>query len=296
MKRNKLLAIGLTAIGVCATSANATTISDTTTAGWSVDRYAPGIFGTGTVNGDNAIIVGTTAAEDLNNRPVAYQSPFYNTQGVSHSVTTGGSGAWSATANLYVTAGMLAGNAGPSSSEFWLGTGVNNGYYIMALLSGMDTRSATAMPFTGSKLAIWNDVSGTWTYLDTSWFKVGWNNFNITSDGVNNVNYSVNGIGESSQTGMGGPSGDPSIGDPSTVYLQNYNAFGSASFPDINGGAYVSDWKGISVEAYSGSNDRSVPDGGNTLLLLGSSLCGVGFFAMKKHTANRRLAFAKKTT
>jgi hypothetical protein len=161
-----------------------------------------------------------------------------------------------------VTSALLNGTGGPVSTEVWAGTGAPNtqsGFYILGILSGSSARSSsgsfTGAPASGSTFDIWNDNTGAWTYLSDSILKLGWNSFNITSDGVGTLNYYVDGVDIFTQTGMGGPSGDPSINEINEVYLEDYNFDGQPNF--------ASDTATVST-AWNDLN-ASVPDGWSTI-------------------------------
>lgn len=273
MKTTKQLLVVVATITMVATLnvARATTIDGSTTAGWTTDRY-PGNLTSTTVNGRQALQLTTTASDSLNNRTAPYNSTFYNTQGSKQSLTTS-SGAWSYNADLNVTAGMLNGTVGPRSSELWLGSGVNSGYYAMGLLSGVNSRSYGATATSGSMIGIFNDLTANWTYLSTASLLVGWNTFGVTSDGINTINYFINGVNVLTQTGMGGPTGDPSIDKLSTVYLQNYNYFGGTESPVTS---YESSWSATP------ESSGSVPDTASTFGLLGISIGGLALAGRRK--------------
>ncbi|QIL71763.1 IPTL-CTERM sorting domain-containing protein [Diaphorobacter sp. HDW4B] len=64
-----------------------------TTAGtWTVDRYAPAVFAAGgTVAGRSGVLnLGVAQADSLANRPAAYNTAFYNTQGRGMAMSAGG--------------------------------------------------------------------------------------------------------------------------------------------------------------------------------------------------------------
>jgi hypothetical protein len=258
--------IGMAALAV--TVAQAQEIPNNTTAGWGVDRYAPASFISTTVGGQTALQTTISSAD-------AQSGTFYATQGEQMAVNSGGTlGDWSLSGNLYVTSGMLAGTAGPLSTELWGGTGApgtQSGFYIFGLLSGSTARNSggvfSGSPTTGSQLEVWNDNTGAWTYLNDSLLTPGYNSFKITSDGVGTINYYLDGVDVFTQTGMGGPSGDPAINELNAVFLEDYNFYGQGSMPTT--GSYSTAWNDLDV---------TVPDGWLTIagtLAMCGSLAGL---------------------
>ena len=84
----RVQAIGLLGLGLFASSAGAglldtSYLTGTTPGTWQVDRFAPAIFANGgTVAGRTDVLnLGVAAADSQANRPGAYSSAFYNTQG-----------------------------------------------------------------------------------------------------------------------------------------------------------------------------------------------------------------------
>lgn len=121
------------------------------TAPWAQDRYAPNLFTSVTFPGPQpAYAFGIASTDDAANRPPAYSSTFYNTQGYQTAVN-GVAGAWSYSSDLYVNADMLTGTYQPMSTGPWVGTGVNSGYYLMEFMSGVSARAYTATASASSR-------------------------------------------------------------------------------------------------------------------------------------------------
>ena len=87
--------------------------------GWSTDRYNPDSFtNIGTVNGrSNVLGIGIGPNGAFANRPSAYQSQFYDTQGMGHSIS-GGSGN-SLSAGLYIPSSWLNSANGVVRTDMW---------------------------------------------------------------------------------------------------------------------------------------------------------------------------------
>jgi hypothetical protein len=244
MKIKQLVPLSLTgalvAIGLitCNPLAHANvTFDGSSTAGWTTDRYSPSSFTSGTAPDSTTAFATTISSADSSaNRPSGYSSSFYNTQGVKTYVS-GSIGNWAVSESLYVTADMLTGTGSPLSSEIWAGTSADSssqgGFYVMGLVSGMSARDASASPTSSSQIGVFDDITGNWSYFSTAGLSVGWNQFSITYDG-SSVNYSVNGNLITSQ-GSSITSQDPYVNSLTTLYLEDYNAYGLGDFPDQGG-------------------------------------------------------------
>jgi len=243
--KSLLTAVAFVAIGLLVQSASADfTYDGSDTTPWSVDRYAPNLFTSVTFPpSQSAYAFGIGSTDDAVNRPAAYSAPFYNTQGVKTSVN-GTTGAWSYSADLYVTPSMLAGTYQPLSTEMWPGTGVNSGYYVMGFISGVSARSYGAAAVASSQIEVFDDTTGLWSYYSTAGMVVGWNQLMVSYDGAGTVNYSVDGSILTSQ-GSAITSQDPSVADFSTAYLENYNFYqaGNVGWPQ----AYNTYWTAVTA-------------------------------------------------
>ena len=87
--------------------------------GWVTDRYAPASFSNvGAYQGRNDVLgIGISSADGLNNRPGAYQSQFYSTQGRQHAVSGGVGSVLSA--DLYIPAAWRDGGSGNVRTDMW---------------------------------------------------------------------------------------------------------------------------------------------------------------------------------
>jgi len=87
--------------------------------GWTVDRYDPTSFSNvGTYQGRSDVLgIGITSAGNLANRPAAFQSSFYNTQGRQHAIA-GGAGS-SIAADLYIPSAWRDAANGNVRTDMW---------------------------------------------------------------------------------------------------------------------------------------------------------------------------------
>jgi hypothetical protein len=225
----------------------------TSTNGWGVDRYAPSSFAAVTFQGQSALQIGIDPAQNLANRPAAYQSTFYNTQGYQRPSVVA-TGIWTVTASLWVDPSTLSGTA-PFRSDLWARTGPTTSeddadYFIMGLFAGdLDNPTdpnPTAANF-GVAWRVWDDVVGVWYNLNAP-VTTGWNTVTISYDG-NGVDYYLNGGLVFTDKNPGNPAYGNQL---STVFLEAYN-FGN--------NAYVASWSGVtdSVAPASGSSLTVVP-------------------------------------
>jgi hypothetical protein len=83
---------------------------------WTVDRYAPGAFDSQSFGSDNRLHIGISAADSSANRPPAYSSTFYNTQGRTRSLNNSPVGT-TISADLYIPAAWAT---AVRRSDMWL--------------------------------------------------------------------------------------------------------------------------------------------------------------------------------
>lgn len=95
MKKSYLARVcGLVAVTSMMATAQAAMVMpdfDGAPTGWTTDRYDPASFSdVGTFQGRSDVLgISISSAQGLNNRPGAYQSQFYNTQGRQHAISGG---------------------------------------------------------------------------------------------------------------------------------------------------------------------------------------------------------------
>ena len=184
----------------------------TVPAGWYVDRYAPNSFAltNGFQGRNNVLGIGISTADRLDNRPAAYQSAFYNTQGEKFDINTAGS--WSLSADLWVDASWAASTNGYRRTDIWAtafdAANQPSAYPILGF-----TNYGGAGRFRGYDVntGLWQDYAATVNYG-------AWNTLTMSFDLATGVfGYSVNGVMAGSVLGDGFTTG---IGN---VIMQAYN-------------------------------------------------------------------------
>lgn len=224
-------------------------------AGWTTDRYEPTTFGAvATYEGRNGVLeIGITSAGDLANRPPAYQSTFYNTQGRQTAVS-GGAGDFLA-ADLFIEEIWRDQANGTVRSDMWGvmtdGSAVS-GYPIIGFTNYGGTPRYRV--YDGNTVAGWVDVA---TPVDFG----KWVSFAITFTGTS-FDYSINGALVYSDTTINGTTGF------SAVIMQAYN-FADASLGQLPLADYEAHW-----------SNAQVPEP-TTLGLLGLALVAVARRARK---------------
>jgi hypothetical protein len=221
--------------------------------GWTTDRYAPTSFSNvGTFQGRNNVLgIGITSAGNLANRPAAYQSTFYNTQGRQYQVAGGASS--SISADLWIPTNWRDSANGSFRSDMW---GVMT-----------DGSSVTDYPIVGftdyggaSRFRVWDQDNGGWIDLATTVNYGAWNSLSIDFTGSSYV-YSINGVVAFTDSTIGGSTGFQAI------IMQAYNFADPNGVPGANPVDYTADW----------SNAQGVPDGGATVMLLGATCAGLSW-------------------
>lgn len=156
--------------------------------GWFVDRYAPGGFADIGMYKGRSHVLGISIGPNGNlaNRPAAYQSTFYNTQGEGHAIS-GGAGD-SLSALLYIPTSWSNPGNGYARTDMWgfSTDGVNPGYPIIGFTN---YNTAASDGFIGFR--IWDDQNGIWDELATTVNYGAWNKLSFTFDG-SNFNYYIN--------------------------------------------------------------------------------------------------------
>lgn len=231
--------------------------------GWSTDRYAPNSVDTvgGTLN------LTISNADSAANRPGAYSSAFYNTQGIGHAADV--TGLWTLSGSLLVSSDVVSGTAGGRRADLW-GRSANIAsaessadYYIMGYRS-----FDPADPFNASAASI----SSAWRVWDSDigWVDIsapvttGWHDLDVTFTG-SVVEYRLDNTLVYSDVTL-----TPDAAHFTSLIAQAYN-FGNAPAGDGDfpaPGSYVASFDNISVTT-------SVPDGGHTLLMFGGGVAAI---------------------
>lgn len=245
--KTKLLVIGVVAVALAVINVSAVPFSDTFTgapdAGWGTDRFEPAGFNS--VGGRLQITI--SSADSQANRPPAYSSAFYNTQGRQHQALVNGN--WQLTGQLFITADQISGG---QRADLWgstgdVGTEVGADYFILGYI--------------GSTLRVWDSDIG-WVNLGGS-AVAGQYDIDISFNG-SSVDYVLNGNSVYSDTTLGALSSQFR-----TVFVEAYN----------KGDNFVQEFDNINVGLKSGA---PVPDNGSTFASLG--LASLGLLVIRKFT------------
>lgn len=196
---------------------------------WVVDRYAPAGFTNVVFDGDSRLQITISPADSAANRPLAYNSSFYNTQGYQHPADV--TGTWSIMAQTYVGLDALS---GPNlrRTDVWASTGLTgteNGadYFILGYyrMDANDPFNASSPNIT-SGWRVFDDNIG-WVNLSLS-LTGGWHDVGITYDATLNLaSYTIDGQNVYSET----PGGDYAY-HLRNVNLEAYN-FGQSTPYDV---------------------------------------------------------------
>ncbi len=196
--------------------------------GWVTDRYAPTVFADiGTFQGrSNVLEIGITSAGNLANRPSAYQSTFYNTQGKQTAIS-GGAGS-TLSADLYIPTAWADAANGSVRTDMWGvmvdGTPTVSDYPIIGFTN-----------YGGARLRVWDD-SG-WHDLGTAINYDAWNSLSIAFTG-GSYQFSVNGSVVYTDGGI-----DGSVAFSAAI-MQAYN-FADPSITGANAVDYSAHWANV---------------------------------------------------
>jgi hypothetical protein len=227
--------------------------------GWVTDRYEPASFSNvGPFQGRTDVLgISIDSTGDLANRPPAFQSSFYNTQGRQHAVS-GGAGS-TLSADLWIP--RTWGNAanGNVRTDMW---GVTSG-------GGPDYPIIGFSNFgTGARFRVWdaNTVNG-WVDLATTINYEAWNTLSLEYTGASYV-FSINGsVVYTDLTTVGTGLG--------AVIMQAFN-FADPAVSTAATVPYTAFWDNV-VGA-------SVPDAGSTLAMFGLAMAGLAGFSSRKRS------------
>lgn len=216
-------------MGLCALAGNATggvifaDTFDSINPNWTTDRYAPAIFESiadPTLRNDgNVLRLGVDDADSETNRPGAFSSTFYNTQGRQMNMAPGVGPSWTISAEVFIDSSWDPTTGNSRSTGIWTRDSnpvENNSNYPIMNFHTQDNNFS---------LRAWDSLVG-WQDLGTSAFNGfdTWNTMTIEATG-SSFDYYLNGTFLWSDLTASTPGNE----DLSRFFLQAYN-FGEGGY------------------------------------------------------------------
>jgi hypothetical protein len=236
--------------------------------GWNTDRYDPHSFtDVGLFAARNDVLgIEINSAEGIANRPAAYQSAFYNTQGKQHAIS-GGAGS-SISADLYVPLTWGDSGNGNERSDMW---GVINDP-----TAGADPHQYPIIGFTNyggaARYRVWDeDTANGWVDLATPVTYDSWTAFSILYTGTS-YDFSINGTTVYTDSTIGGAAGGNGF---NAVIMQAYNFYDTGAAPGATAVDYTAHW----------SNAAPVPEPSTWMLFGTMGLAVIG--VMRRRAAKK---------
>jgi hypothetical protein len=240
--RMKAIALGM-ALGAFM-SANAAGFIDTFDSinpGWVTDRYEPNAFVSETFMGDNRLKIGIDQAQAFQNRPAAFQSAFYNTQGRQRGESL--TSPWVVQGDVFISDDYLTGE-NLRRTDIWVRDNnpveANAVYGIFGVI-----RNDNADPFNPSaanlatRWRVWDaDTANGWVDLAGA-VTGGWHTLAILATGTSYEYRLDGGLVYTDNTGS-----DAGFEGLQTVFLEAYS-FGDPTHAGQNYSAY---WDNVSAQ------------------------------------------------
>ena len=237
-------------------------------AAWTANRYAPAGFSSVVFDGDHRLKLTLDASGAAANRPPAFSSVFYNTQGMQR--PGGVTGAWTISAEVFIPAAFNTVTGPLVASEVWGHTGTTPGggnYLIFGFTnaSRTDPLNPTAVD-RGFRFQAYDGNTGTWLDLGVPGGFVfdSWHVLTGASTGTV-FEYRLNGVLLLSNPTAAGS-------DLLSAMIQGYN-FGEAT-------GYSVHWDNLATSA--------IPEPSTSALLV--ALAALGVAAHRRHRAAAILA------
>ncbi|WP_027192610.1 PEP-CTERM sorting domain-containing protein [Fundidesulfovibrio putealis] len=232
--------------------------------GWVTDRYQPNTFANiGTFQGrDNVLEIGINRAQGISARPGAYQSMFYNTQGMNYALTGGIGSVLSA--DLWIEESWADASKGTVRSDMW---GV--------MTDGSAVSGYPIIGFTNyggaARYRVYDgDVAGGWVDLATSVSYDDWTSFAILFTGTS-FEFSINGSLVYTDTTIANTIGF------SAAIMQAYNFFDPA-LGSLVANNYEARWSNTPAPT-------ATPEPG-TMILMGVGVLGAVFMRRRSQKGN----------
>lgn len=155
---------------------------------WTTDRYEPAGFSSVFFDGDNRLQITVDASGSAANRPAAFSSSFYNTQGRQRAVGT--TGAWTLSADVFVAAAFNTTTGELARSDLWGHTGTTpsgGDYPIFGFTNASPTDAFNAAAADRSfRFRAYDGDTGNWVNLTTpgGFTFDAWHNLAIVSTGT----------------------------------------------------------------------------------------------------------------
>lgn len=231
---------------------------------WVTDRYQPNVFTSiPTYQGrDNVLEIGINRAQGISARPGAYQSMFYNTQGMQYALTGGAGSVLSA--DLWIEEEWSDASLGTVRSDMW-GVMTDGAAVSDYPIIGFTNYGGTA------RYRVYDDETANgWVDLATPVSYDDWTSFAILFTGTS-YEYSINGALVYTDSTIGQTTGF------SAAIMQAYNFFDPA-LGSLVAANYEAHWSNTPAPV-------ATPEPG-TMILMGIGALGAVFMRRRSQKSN----------